>query len=144
VKISLGTVQASTGDHLEAISNFEDAIELCSQTGDIRQQAYALSGAAHVYLLDNDPDTAKEYLDEALRIFENLGEKYKIATVHLDLGRLHLMNKEYNQMRDVFDGCLKIMNELKLPFYYDRMSNEIVSILKKFGRFDDIKRYKTK
>lgn len=141
VKINLGTVQAMTGDYLDATSNFEDAIELCSQTGDIRQQAYALSGAAHVYLLDNEPDIAIEYLDEALNIFEELGERYKIATVHLDLGRLHLLKREYNQMRKDFDHALSLLKELKLPFYYDRMLKEIIGLLKQKGRLDEAKEY---
>lgn len=141
VKINLGTVQAVTGDYIDATSNFEDAIELCSQTGDIRQQAYALSGAAHVYLLDHDPDIAIEYLDEALNIFETIGEKYKIATVHMDLGRLHLIKREYNQMKVDFDHALDLLKDLKLPFYYNRMLNEIIQLLEEKGKKKEAKVY---
>jgi ATP/maltotriose-dependent transcriptional regulator MalT len=141
VKINLGTVQASTGEYEEAISNFEDAIELCNQTGDIRLQAYALAGAAHVYIMDNEPETAGEYLEEALKIFSSIGEKYKIAMVHLDMGRLHLLKKEYNQMRDDLDLSLSIIEDLNLPFYYRKIKNEIVEMLKSKGRFDEAGKY---
>jgi tetratricopeptide (TPR) repeat protein len=141
VKINLGTVQASTGEYEEAISNFEDAIELCTQTGDIRLQAYALAGAAHVYIMDNEPETAGEYLEEALGIFTSLGEKYKIAMVHLDLGRLHLLKKEYNQMKEDLDLSLSILDELKLPFYYTKVKKEIIDMLESKGRFREARNY---
>ncbi len=141
VKISLGTVLASMGEYEEASTNFEDAIEICSGTGDIRQEAYALSGAAHVYLLDNEPDIAKEYLDEALKIFKDLGEMYKIAMINMDLGRYHLLKKDYNQMIEDFDMCLSILDDLKLPFYYKRVSKDIVGILGSGGRKKEIRRY---
>ena len=141
VKINTGTVQASTGEYEEAIANFEDAIELCNQTGDIRLQAYALAGAAHVYIMDNEPETARDYLEEALSIFTSLGERYKIAMVHLDMGRLHLLKKEYNQMRKDLDLSLSILEELNLPFYYSKVKSEIVKMLESKGRFKEAKRY---
>ncbi len=80
-------------------------------------------------------------LEEALKIFSNIGERYKIAMVHLDLGRLHLLMKEYNQMIEDLDLSLAILDELKLPFYYTKVKTEIVSMLKSKGRFKDAKRY---
>ena len=142
VKINLGTVQASKDEYREAISNFEDAVELCTQTGDIRQQAYALSGAAHVYILMGEEGTAREYLEEALSIFTRLGERYKIATSHMDLGRLYLASGEFNRMKEAFDTSLKILEDLKLPFYFDRIRDEIVTILKRKGMRKEAGRYR--
>lgn len=141
VKINLGTVQASTGEYERASMNFEDAIELCSQTGDIRQQGYALSGAAHVYLLDNEPETALEYLTEALQIFEDLGERYKISMITKDMGRYHLLRGEYNQMKESFDTSLRILDNMNLTYYRKRVQKEIVDLLNSKGRLKDSRRY---
>ncbi len=140
-KISLGTVLASTGDLEKAIENFEEAIELSEETGDIRQQGYGLSGAAHAYLLANDHETAEEYLEDALRIFTDLGEKYKIAMVHLDYGRLYLMKKLYNRMHESFGRCLKLLEEQRLTYYHRKVSKEVQELLRSKGMASEAKRY---
>lgn len=131
VKINIGTVMSSMGDYDSSIMNFEDSIELSGDAGDIRQKGYALAGAAHVYIKNGETDIALDYLEEALQIFSTLGEQFKIALIHLDYGRYHLSKDEKKKALRSMKKCLEILDQMKLPFYYDRYKDEIVRLLKK-------------
>jgi tetratricopeptide (TPR) repeat protein len=142
VKINLGTVQSIIGDYGKAIENFEDAIELSTRSGDLRQQGYALAGAAHIYLLDREPDTAKDYLDEALQIFKLLGEKYKIALIQLDYARYHAAMDEKKQLISSLDTVIGILKELGIKFYTERVSKDILYLLNRKGMTKEHERYR--
>jgi len=133
VKINLGTVLSIIGDYEKAIENFEDAIELTTRSGDLRQQGYALSGAAHVYLLDDQVDIARDYLDEALAIFKVLGEKYKIALIHQDYARYYLEMSDRPGLERELDRVLELLTELGIGFYMERTGREVVELLRRKG-----------
>ena len=59
----------------------------------------------------------------------------------MDLGRLHLLKREYNQMTKDFDHALSLLKDLNLPFYYNRMLKEIINLLKQKGRAEEAKIY---
>jgi tetratricopeptide (TPR) repeat protein len=141
VKINLGTVQSIIGDYEKAIENFEDAIELSTRSGDLRQQGYALAGAAHIYLMDDQPETAKDYLDEALQIFKMLGEKYKIALINLDYARYHAAMDDKRNVIASLDIVLGLLKELGIKFYTERVSKDMINLLRRKGMADQINRY---
>ncbi|MBN1389945.1 MAG: tetratricopeptide repeat protein [Candidatus Thermoplasmatota archaeon] len=144
VKINLGTVQSITGDYEMAIENFEDAIEVSTRSGDLRQQGYALAGAAHVYLLDGQHDIAKDYLDEALEIFKMLGEKYKIVLILTDYARYHLARKDDPSLRRSLDEVLELLKELGVKFYVERISKDMVNLLRSRGLTAEAEAYRKK
>ena len=133
VRISLGTVEAMRGDLQEAIKNFEDAIEISSDAGDIRQEGYALAGAASVYMRTGEHDIALNYLNEALSIFTSLGEQFKIASVHKDLGKLYLIREKKRKAKKEFRRAMEILDRIGSGFYLERNREDIMRSLKKAG-----------
>jgi tetratricopeptide (TPR) repeat protein len=133
VKINIGMVLSSRGDYDQAITNFEDSIELAGDAGDLRQKGYALAGAAHVYIMNRETDIAMDYLEEALQIFSTLGEQFKIALINLDYGRFYIQTKQKKKALRSMKRCLEIMEEMKLPFYTEKYRSEIVKILRSNG-----------
>ncbi|MEA3558217.1 MAG: tetratricopeptide repeat protein [Candidatus Thermoplasmatota archaeon] len=141
VKISIGTVLSLIGNYDRSIENFEDSIELATESGDIRQKGYALAGAAHVYLMNRETNIARDYLDEALQIFTDLGEQFKIALINLDYGRYFLQKDDRKRAIKALKRCIGQMREMNLPFYTRKYSEEIVTMLRSKGLKMDAKMF---
>jgi hypothetical protein len=91
--------------------------------------------------MDGQPDTARDYLDEALQIFKLLGEKYKIALINLDYARYFAAMNDKRNMVKSLDLVLDLLKELGIRFYIERVSKEIIDLLKSKGKMDLVERY---
>ncbi|MET9311374.1 BTAD domain-containing putative transcriptional regulator [Kribbella sp. NPDC003505] len=65
------------------------ALDAARRTGDGPAEAVATHAVGRAYLFRPDLDQACKHLDEALRLFELLGDDYGRGSVLTDLGRLH-------------------------------------------------------
>ena len=80
-----------------------------------------------------DHDIANDYLNESLSIFTSLGEKFKIASVHKELGKLYLIMEKKSKAMKEYRLALNIMKKIGSVFYLEKNRKDIVKSLRKSG-----------
>jgi len=79
-------------------------------------------------------DRPQVSLDEARVIFEKLQERFKIATIYVDYGIIYKNQKTWGKSLKNFEKGIKILEELKLPYYIGKAYHEMAMLYKAQGK----------
>lgn len=111
---NIGATYSEMNDYRKAIEWFEKCIKICRDAGIIRVVGYGLANAAEDYAeLGEELEKAKSYVDEALEIFQKLGEKRMIGSCHGKYGIIYHKKKEWGRASEEFEKCIKIAEEVE-------------------------------
>lgn len=78
---NLGDLYREKGDHEQALRHYRDARRAFQEAGNTRQAAHVLESMAVVEMARGQPREATRWLDEALRIYRELGPRdYELRT----------------------------------------------------------------
>jgi predicted ATPase/class 3 adenylate cyclase len=74
-------------------------------------RAKALHGAAQVAFYKGDAEATHAYAEEALELFEGLGDRAGVARSLSDLGNAAVRAGEYDRAREFYEGCRDVASE---------------------------------
>lgn len=83
----LGDLARARGDHAEARALLDAAIEASLRANNSGLEAWSRTGRGSVALAENDLESAKHSLSEAVAIFRALDNQYGVAVSARRLGR---------------------------------------------------------
>lgn len=96
-----------------AVHYLELAMALDSSQLSINDHALLLGHQGNIFLALNDFEKAQDAFYKQLQIYERLGNKAGLATVHFDLGKLNVAFNDFNQAIDYFKMALKEYDDLR-------------------------------
>jgi len=110
---SLGAIAGARGDTVSAAAlsglasaSIEESVDLLRVAGD------SLHQLGRVYLLRDEPETAKRMLDDAREVGRILGDRLMVARCRLTMGRLHHRSGEYDSAYQCYADHLDVADEL--------------------------------
>ncbi|MDI6708793.1 MAG: tetratricopeptide repeat protein [Candidatus Thermoplasmatota archaeon] len=109
----IGATYAWMNDYRKAIEWYEKCMKTSMDAGFMRGVGYGLVCIAEEYAkLSEDLERAKSYVDEALGIFQKLGEKRGIGYCHASYAIIYRKKKEWSKASGKFEKCIKIEEEI--------------------------------
>ncbi|RLI77002.1 hypothetical protein DRP04_12010 [Archaeoglobales archaeon] len=114
VQNNIGATYARMNDFRKAIEWYEKCVKTSRDAGIVRGMGYGLANSASNYAkLGEELDKAKEYIDEALDIFNRLGEKRMIGGCYDTYGIIYHKKNEYDKAVECFEKAIKIEEEIE-------------------------------
>ena len=95
------------GEYQLAKNTLLDRVVESVAAGDNNSLAGNLGELGELALLQGDLGMAEVYFSEALELFEELGDELQVAGIHIQVGRLHLYNRQ--RARAASDGYDKLL-----------------------------------
>jgi predicted ATPase len=109
------TLAYSQGDQAEAKSMLERCMDIRRRDGKQLEIAATLSTLSVVRLHAGDPDGAREVALEAVKIFQELGDRTNETIAMSQLGQIHAYVGDQIEAQRIFDKCLAVARELEYP-----------------------------
>lgn len=103
---NIGDAQINLGQYLNAIEAYQNAVEICNQTGEKLLLKYNNIAAAY-YLMGNY-EKATDYYTMALKQFEVLGFKEKMINPYLGIGGINKVLGKYEKALEYYQKALQI------------------------------------
>jgi len=86
--VAAGDAALAAFSYDAAVKHWEGVLELLDATGDAEGRAALLGRVGDLqFTTGRDPDGSVGYLEQALRLYEDLGQERKVAAMHTRLGR---------------------------------------------------------
>ncbi|MBI4853664.1 MAG: CHAT domain-containing protein [Acidobacteria bacterium] len=98
---------------LEAIKNYEQALELFQIAENKKEQAKALRGLALCYYSLNENLKSIDYYEKSLAIWKELGEQYSVATTLLAIGGVYYVIDDFQTALNYYEQSLPLWIEVK-------------------------------
>jgi tetratricopeptide (TPR) repeat protein len=136
--ISLAEVQSDSGDPA-AVAAWERSLELYSNLGSRRGQAYALVG---ISIMQHERAADEAGLIRALQIFRDLNDPHGQATALIDIGIIQRLRKEYAAIAS-WGRALAIFSELGAPLGHAKALHNLAIIKREMGDYPAATAYLT-
>ncbi|MBN1989809.1 MAG: tetratricopeptide repeat protein [Bacteroidales bacterium] len=81
-------------------------------SGDYNQAAYFYNKAATVYWVNGAPNKAIEWFGKALEMYQKIGNKNAMHSVHNSIGMIHVDEEDYPKALVNFNKCLELSRAL--------------------------------
>ncbi len=131
--IGLGTSLAEVHNYSEAVKYHERAVEMGRTSGNLELQGYALRNAVVVYVEMDELEQAQEYINQASKIFEKLGNHVLMADMHLMRGYIYNKKMEWEWAKVEFADALETIRRQDAPLLLGRWLYEIAQQFIKNG-----------
>lgn len=131
--IGLGGSLAEIHSYAEAVKYHERAVEMGRTSGNLELQGYALRNAVVVYVEMDELERAQEYIGQASKIFEKLGNHVLMADMHLMRGYIYNKKTEWEWAKAEFADALNAIRRQDAPLLLGRWLYEIAQQFIKNG-----------
>ena len=109
----LGRVMESTGQYYDAISNYEESLDLFRVVNNLDGVSNILNNLGSIYTAQGDDAKGLEFFLESLRTAELINSKLRIATALLNLGSVYMKKAQtFNQAIDNLKRSIPIAEEI--------------------------------
>ena len=98
--ILLGNAFSTLGKPKEAEDHYQEALLIGKRINDEQGKAIALGNIGLIYQAQGDLDQALKYLNEALKIFEEIGMPEKIGIAKRNIERISQQIKQMKKTND--------------------------------------------
>ncbi len=98
-------LQAEIGEDVSQGEQFQ-------ASGDFNQAAYFYNKAATVYWVNGAPNKALEWFGKALEMYQKIGNKNAMHSVHNSIGMIHVDEENYPKALTNFNKCLELSRAL--------------------------------
>jgi transcriptional regulator with PAS, ATPase and Fis domain len=123
ISFAMGDIFLSMKNIKQALSQFQKVVEYYQKYGDStlpmdkKIQVYTLIGLGYCYLYQNELEKVREIIEQNLSSYQLLllNKAVLINYYHLK-GEYLVALKEYDQARQSFQECIKLSEQLNLPF----------------------------
>lgn len=117
---NLAAQHLKNGDTLKAVNNNLEAEKLALKMNNRRSLSIIYNNLGSAYL-DTDEAKARQYLEKAIALKNELNLKSGIEVAQGNLGYLHLKNKEYNTALDYYQLVEEQVNGEQLVYTYEQI-----------------------
>lgn len=114
--IGFGNIFYEMGNLIEAEKNYRKVIEIGLKIGSLTFIICGKNNLSKCLVKNNDFDEAKNHLDDALKICEEIEDKNGKGFIRLDLGNLHLKQEHVEKALEQYNKSLIIFQEIKNKF----------------------------
>ena len=121
---SRGDVVADLKRHEEALKAYDAAQPLYEEIGLTLGRANCIQSRARVHSETGDGRAAAEF-DEAVRLFESIGDVYSQAWTLVYQARHHRRSSEPDRARECYGRALGMFREIKYQFGIDAVTKEL-------------------
>lgn len=108
----LGVICAKKGDYIKAKQYVSEAMEIRRKSAYWPGLTTSQIELSRIYIAENDFDSAKSLLEEALNLSVQMGARQKVITCHSLLADVHKMRSEYKMALDHLEKGHEIHREL--------------------------------
>jgi tetratricopeptide (TPR) repeat protein len=128
----LPAAQGSTN----AIERAREALAICERAGDRARLAQAHASLARAIAFGPDGMEARPHVEAGLRLFEEIGDRFRIGFCYNLLGILHAMAADYRTASEAFRSAAEAFGEVGAPSHEAGVRNNLGVILTRFGDLD--------
>ncbi|MEU4323761.1 AfsR/SARP family transcriptional regulator [Nonomuraea dietziae] len=100
----LGAVAQFRGEHRAALAHFHRALVMFGSVGDLSGEAYTRQAIGRVCLKSGDLVQAAQWLGQALRLAQQLGDVHREGCVSIHLGKLGEPERFHGRALDIFES----------------------------------------
>jgi len=118
---NLATQYFKSGDTVKAINYYNKAEKLAIKLDNKRSLSMTYNNLGNIYL-DNQPQLAKDYLEKAITLKNELNITTGIGIAQSNLGYIHLNKKEYNDAIKYFKLASKDLKGKQLVTLYNYLT----------------------
>ncbi|UUV31572.1 tetratricopeptide repeat protein [Amycolatopsis roodepoortensis] len=124
-----------------AFSLFQGALRAARGLRDSQGESTCLQGLAAICRERKSPNQAKDYIEQALKISRDLGDRRAEAEQLVELGNLHLDEDRLREGRDAFVSAEQLISFTPKTFVRAAIANNLGVIYRDLGQFDLALRY---
>ena len=111
----IGRVYRVKGDHLAALRNFDQALEIAKTLNSKDKLAGVLNSIGVLYIEQNDYLKAAEYTNQSLSVYRSLGDRFEIARLLLNQGVINQRQAKYEEAKKSFQESLENSDGVDAP-----------------------------
>lgn len=119
-----------------AFSLFQGALRAARRVRDNHGESTCLQGLAAICRERKSPNQAKDYIEQALKISRDLGDRRAEAEQLVELGNLHLDEDRLRDGRDAFISADQLISFTPKTFVRAAIANNLGVIYRDLGQFD--------
>jgi len=108
-------VRKSMGELNLSLEDLNQILKLDLDSSLIRLKAETYKGLTDLYRLKNSPQEAIAYLNQSLKIYQELGDEVEIARNYNNLGNIYWMALDYPRSEEAFLKAVKIQEKQENP-----------------------------
>lgn len=125
ILINIGSVLRHQNEQ-KAIEKFTLALEICNKFDYVGGKASTLLNLGNVYFENGDYDLAFEYLNEALPLFEQTGDRAGLSVCYVNLGKIFRIRRNYSEAAHLGERGLEVSIEIG-NVYNQKAAYELLS-----------------
>lgn len=111
-QLTLGYVLSEMGHIVDAVDEYEDALEVYVRSKDQNGQAMCLNNIAKVYDQQGLLNEAGLYFRRSLKLCKSIGDKYGEAIVRSNIGNIYMRLHEYRRAAEEFGIGANLCKEI--------------------------------
>ena len=138
---NIGDIFMKKHQYEKAIDYFKKVLGITDKTGDIRLKAFGTANIGECLCRMGAVNKSKPYLDEALKMFEKVDNRFMISQMYHFYGVIAKIKENWDEAVHNFDIALKIQEEHNLPWGLANTYLEYGLMLKARGTKDEAKPY---
>lgn len=134
--INLGEIYLVLNDLSEASEYFSKALKISEDNAFQQMKADALLGQGKT-LLNKEQEKSEEMINEALNIYENIGDRVSVAECNYQLGAIEYEKNNFDTAENFFTLSNTSAGELNHPELQSKCMLKLSGINKKNSRFEE-------
>ena len=137
----LGILHTISGNYIEALTFFKQAVKIFYELDDIKGLSKTLGNMASAYQYDEDFENALSYQLKSLQISEHLKDTTSMCISYLNLGNIQLRLENFERSTRYFKQSYLLAKKLNEPNRQIEALNSLSLALKQLGKLDDAMYY---
>jgi serine phosphatase RsbU (regulator of sigma subunit)/tetratricopeptide (TPR) repeat protein len=106
-----GIMFRNLGGYNAALAAYYKALRLSEKHGPIVEQAYANNNISEIFARQNDLDKAREYLEVALRLFQEANNEKGLAYAYVRLGDIEIKAENYIKALELYSRSVALREQ---------------------------------
>lgn len=139
VKLNIATVYSQLNDYKQTLIYVNDAKLFYEKNRKEYKKGYisSLIFLSGIYLDQSKPDSALNFLNEALDFLKNHGGNFNLQGIYTNIGNVYNEQKEYDQALDFYYKALQIYRENEHAKGIGSILTNIAAILSDQGKYSE-------
>ncbi len=112
------------------------ALSICEQEGDPERVARARYNLGHAFAIGPEPREAVPHVEAAIRIWQDLGDRFRMGDCHNLLGVIHGLTGAYRAASDDFRAAAQAFDAVRAPYHEAGVRNNLGVLLTRLGEWE--------
>jgi tetratricopeptide (TPR) repeat protein len=129
----LGNVRQYSGRVREAVVHYEEALGLCTASGDDEGRARTLNNLGIAAAVQGNPESAERHIREYMRVSEESGDLVNYAKGLGNLGQVCVQTNRFEEAREIFERHLELNRRLGAPLGMANAYHHLAEVHERLG-----------